>query len=48
MSPSTMTQWLLDPQSLKPGATMPKVGLTPDEAQDLTAFLFSQPYNVGR
>jgi len=45
MTPENMTRWLLDPHALKPDATMPNVGLSPQEAQDLTAFLFSQPYN---
>ncbi|MGH2356042.1 MAG: c-type cytochrome [Chloroflexota bacterium] len=45
MTPDTMVRWLLDPAAVKPGATMPDVGLTPQEAQDLTAFLYSQPYN---
>jgi cytochrome c1 len=44
-SPQTMTAWLMDPSALKPDARMPNTGLTQQEAQDLTAFLFSQPYN---
>ena len=45
MSPEMMTRWLLDPHALKPDTSMPNVGLSQQEAQDLTAFLFSQPYN---
>lgn len=45
MSPQTMERWLLDPRSVKPNTTMPSVGLSQQEAQDLTAFLFSEPYN---
>jgi cytochrome c1 len=45
MSPDNLTAWLLDPATLKPGTTMPSVGLNQDEARDLTAFLYSQPYN---
>jgi cytochrome c1 len=44
-SPETMVSWILDPPSLKPGTQMPKLGLTQEEAQDITAYLFSQPYN---
>lgn len=44
-SPQTMVAWLMDPSALKPDARMPNLGLTQQEAQDLTAFLFSQPYN---
>jgi cytochrome c1 len=45
MSTETMTRWLRNPAAVKPGATMPSVGLTEPEARDLTAFLYSQPYN---
>jgi cytochrome c1 len=44
-SPENLTQWLLDPPSLKPGTTMPKLGLSEQEARDLVAFLESQPHN---
>ena len=44
-SPQTMTSWLMNPAALKADARMPNLGLTQQEAQDLTAFLFSQPYN---
>ena len=47
-SPETMVSWLMDPAAVKPDARMPSVGLTQEEAQDLTAFLFSQPYNGPR
>jgi cytochrome c1 len=44
-SSATLEQWLLDPQSLKPGTTMPRLGLSEQEARDLTAFLESQPHS---
>jgi cytochrome c1 len=44
-SPQTMVAWLMNPSAVKPDARMPNLGLTQQEAQDLTAFLFSQPYN---
>jgi cytochrome c1 len=47
-TPDTLTQWLLDPQAVKPGAGMPSVGLSEAEARDIAAFLYSQPYNPGR
>ncbi len=47
MSTDMMTRWLLDPHALKPETSMPNLGLSQQEAQDLTAFLFSQPYNPG-
>lgn len=44
-SPETMVSWIMDPPSLKPGTQMPKLGLTEEEAKDITAYLYSQPYN---
>lgn len=44
-SPQMLERWLLDPPSLKPGTTMPKLGLSQDDARDLVAFLESQPHN---
>ena len=43
MSPETMTRWLLDPAAVKPGTSMPGVGLDEQEARNLTAYLFSLP-----
>lgn len=48
MTPQNMTAWLLEPAALKPGTTMPGVGLTLEEAQHITAYLYSQPYNPRR
>ena len=36
------------PAALKPDTTMPKLGLSPEEARDLVAYLYSQPFNPGR
>ena len=46
MSPETMMRWLLDPGAVKPGTTMPNVGLDEQEARDLTAYLYSLPNTV--
>ena len=43
-SPEVLQRWLLDPSALKPGTSMPKLGLTPQDARDLVAFLESQPH----
>lgn len=48
MTPQNMTRWLIEPSALKPGTTMPGVGLTLEEAQHITAYLYSQPYNPRR
>lgn len=44
LTPETMTQWLVQPSSLKPDTVMPSVGLTEQQARDITAFLYSLPY----
>lgn len=48
MTPESLVAFLLDPPAVKPGTTMPNVGLTPEQAQHLTAFLYSQPENPSR
>jgi cytochrome c1 len=48
MTPDTLVRWLLDPPAMKPGTAMPKLGLTQQDAQDLAAFILSQPFNPGR
>lgn len=40
MTPETTVAWLLDPTSIKPDTTMPAMGLTREEAELLTAWLF--------
>ena len=45
-NPQMLEQWLLDPPALKPGTTMPKLGLSQQDAQDLVAFLEAQPRNT--
>jgi len=43
MTRESLTRWLLYPTAVKSDARMPSVGLTPQEATDLAAFLFDQP-----
>ena len=38
-TPENLTLFLLDPASVRPGTTMPDMGLTEDEARDIAAFL---------
>ena len=38
-----LTQWIQDPQGIEPGTAMPNLGITPDEARDLAAYLYHQP-----
>jgi cytochrome c len=44
-SPDMLERWLIDPPALKPGTTMPRLGLSEQDARDLVAFLESQPHN---
>jgi mono/diheme cytochrome c family protein len=44
-SPAQMKAWIMDPPGQKPGAKMPKLQVSDQEAEDLTAFIYSLPYN---
>ena len=39
--PETLAAWLKDPQAVKPGAKMPNLGLTGEQARALAAYLLS-------
>jgi cytochrome c2 len=39
--PAHLEAWLLDPPALKPGTVMPKMGLTPQEASHMAAYLYT-------
>lgn len=36
-----LTRWITDPPALVPGTAMPRMGVSPDEAQAMAAYLFS-------
>lgn len=36
-----LISWIQDPQALEPGTVMPKLGVTPEEARDIAAYLYS-------
>ena len=38
-TPENMQKWLQNPQAMDPANTMPNLGVTPDDARDMTAFL---------
>lgn len=40
-TPETLTAWLKDPPAVKPGAKMPNLGLTDEQARALAAYLLS-------
>jgi cytochrome c2 len=39
--PSLLQQWLESPQSLVPGTAMPDLGVSEEDARDMTAYLLS-------
>jgi cytochrome c len=40
-SPENMAQWIQDPQRALPGNAMPRMGVTPQDSRDITAFLYA-------
>ena len=40
-SPENMAQWIQDPQRALPGNAMPRMGVTPQDSRDITAFLYT-------
>ena len=40
-TPENMVTWLLDPQKIVPGNAMPVVGLTEEQARNVTAYLYT-------
>jgi cytochrome c2 len=42
-TPENLQRWIVDPQAVTPGTAMPRLGVTPAEARDLSAFLYSRP-----
>jgi cytochrome c len=38
-TPANTVKWLMDPPAVKPGTAMPKLGVTQQDAQDITAYL---------
>lgn len=42
-TPSVMLRWLQDPMQIEPGTLMPDLGVTPGDARDIAAYLYSDP-----
>ena len=40
-SPANMALWIQDPQRALPGNAMPRMGVTPQDSRDITAFLYT-------
>ena len=39
-TPSNLVPWIVDPPSIEPGTTMPALGVTPQEALDMSRYLY--------
>ena len=42
-TPDNMARWIRTPQEIRPDSAMPDMGLSEDQARDITAYLYSQP-----
>ncbi|WP_343731348.1 c-type cytochrome [Duganella sp.] len=42
-APETLVRWLVDPPALKPGTTMPAMGVSEQDARHMAAYLYSLP-----
>jgi len=40
-APDTMIKWLQNPQAMDPQNAMPNLGVTPEDARDITAYLYT-------
>jgi cytochrome c2 len=40
-TPENLERWLQNPRAVEPGTAMPDLGLSPDQAQDITAYLYT-------
>ena len=40
-TPANMVTWLRDPQEIVPGNAMPDMGLSEEQARDITAYLYT-------
>lgn len=40
-NPDSLRRWIENPQSVTPGTAMPNLGVKPDQARDIAAFLYT-------
>ena len=40
--PDNLMRWIVDPQAVSPGTAMPRLGVTPADARDISAFLYTR------
>jgi cytochrome c len=41
-NPDNLRRWIMDPQAVTPGTAMPRLGVGPRAATDMSAFLYTQ------
>jgi cytochrome c2 len=41
-TPENLEQWIMHPQQFNPNSAMPDLGVTPTQARDITAYLYSE------
>jgi cytochrome c2 len=41
-NPDNLRRWIIDPQSVTPGTAMPRLGVEPQAARDMSAYLYTQ------
>lgn len=41
--PGTLVRWIVDPPSMQPSTLMPAMGVSPDQARDMAAYLYGLP-----
>ncbi len=39
--PEHLIAWIINPQEIEPGTAMPTLGVTPEEARDIAAYLYT-------
>jgi cytochrome c2 len=40
-TPANMEQWIVHPRQFNPNSAMPDLGVTPEQARDMTAYLYN-------
>jgi hypothetical protein len=40
-SPDNLIRWIMDPQGVEPGTAMPDLGVIPEVARDMAAYLYT-------
>lgn len=39
--PDNLVEWIVNPQAIEPGTAMPTLGVSPEEARDIAAYLYT-------